>query len=234
MKRRPIQFTRRKGFTLLELLVVLVVVALLFSLSFGAVQEGLVKAKQTSCASNLRQIGMAITIYAAENSGRLPKTSHTGNNKSWIYSLASYLEDVDKVRICPGDPFAQKRLKEKGTSYTLNSIIFNPSYDGDGNIMTKFDRLPLIPKLSQTLLAFVVSDQKFGIGADHTHSEVWNNWTSVLVDITPDRFRRGQASTDRTKGRSNYLYADGHVESLDAAKLKTLIDQGINPAMPPE
>jgi len=105
---------------------------------------------------------------------------------------------------------------------------------GDGNIVTKFDSLLRIPKLSQTLLVFVVSNQKFGIGADHTHSEEWRNWVSVLVDITPDRFRTGRASTDRTKGRSNYLYADGHVESLDAAKLKTLIDQGINPAMPPQ
>jgi general secretion pathway protein G len=78
------------------------------------------------------------------------------------------------------------------------------------------------------------TDQKFGIGADHTHSEEWRNWISVLVDTTPDRFCTGRASTGRTNGRSNYLYADGHVESMDAAKFKTLIDQGINPAMPPE
>ncbi len=232
--RLQIRSIRREGFTLLELLVVLALVAVLFSLSYSGVQAGLAKAKQASCASNLRQIGTAITLYAADNSGSLPQTSHTGGSKSWIYSLATYLEDVDKVRICPGDPFAQKRLTAKGTSYTLNSIVFNPSYDGDGNVVTKFDRLLLIPKLSQTLLAFVVSDQKFGIGADHTHSEEWRNWVSVLVDISPDRFRTGQAATDRTKGRSNYLYADGHVESMEAAKFKALIEQGVNPAMPPQ
>jgi prepilin-type processing-associated H-X9-DG protein len=215
--------------------VVLVLVGILSGLSYNAVHAGLVRAKQAACASNLRQMGTAIMLYAAENNGRLPQTSHSGDkSKSWIYSLAAYLDDVDKVRICPADPFGKKRLAEQGTSYTLNSIVFNPSYDGDGNIVTKFDSLLRIPKPSRTLLAFVVSDQKFGIGADHTHSEEWRNWVSVLVDITPDRFRPGQASTDRTEGRSNYLYADGHVESMDARKFKTLIDQGINPAMPPE
>jgi len=229
---RPAQ---RKGFTLLELLVVIALVAVLFSLSYNAVQDGLVKAKQAACASNLRQIGAALTLYAADNNGRLPQTSHSGvKSKSWIYSLAAFLDDMDEIRICPADPFAKKRLAEQGTSYTLNSIVFNPSYDADGNIVTRFDSLLRIPKLSQTLLAFVVSDQKFGVGADHTHSEEWRNWTAVLVDTTPDRFRTGRASTNRTKGRSNYLYADGHVASLDAAKLKTLIDQGINPAQPPE
>jgi len=233
MPSRSLEF---KGFTLIELLVVLVVVAILCGLSVPAMQSGLMKAKQAACASNLRQIGAAISLYAAENAGLLPRTSHSGGSaNSWIYSLAPYLDNLDKVRICPADPFAGKRLKERGTSYTLNSIVFNPSYDGDGNIVTKFDRLPLIPKLSQTLLACVVSDQKFGIGADHTHSETWrNNWVAVLVDIAPDRFRTGPAARDKTKGRSNYLFGDGHAESLDAAKLKTLIDQGINPAQPPE
>ncbi len=225
---------RFQAFTMVELLVAIAVVAVLSGLVLGGLQSALLRAKQASSASNLRQIGAAISLYAGENSGRLPQTSHNGGSTSWIYSLAAYLENVDKVRICPADPFGQKRLATKGTSYTLNSIVFNPSYDADGNVVTRFDRLPLIPKPSQTLLAGVVSDQKFGIGADHTHSEEWRNWVSVLVDITPDRFRSGREVGDRTKGRSNYLYADGHVETMEAAKLKSLIESGVNPAMPPE
>lgn len=222
------------GFTLIELLVSITIVGVLSALALPVLRNGLNGAKQAKCSSNLRQIGLALLAHASDNDGRLPKTSHSGGSKnSWIYSLAPYLDDMDEIRICPGDPFAAKRLAALGTSYTLNSIVFNPAYDGDGNVVSKFDRLTLIPKPSQTLFATVVSDQKFGIGADHTHSEAWDTWTAVLVDIAPDRFRPGPPSADRTKGRSNYLYADGHVETLEAARLKALVDQGINPAAVP-
>jgi prepilin-type N-terminal cleavage/methylation domain-containing protein/prepilin-type processing-associated H-X9-DG protein len=225
---------RPEGFSLVELLTGVAIVAVLAALALPVLRSGLNGAKQAKCSSNLRQIGLALLAYAHDNEGRLPKTSHSGGSKnSWIFSLAPYLDKMDEVRICPGDPFAAKRLAALGTSYTLNSIVFNPAYDGDGNVVTRFDRLPLIPKPSQTLLATVVSDQKFGIGADHTHSEAWDTWTAVLVDIAPDRFRSGPAAPDRTKGRSNYLYADGHVETLEAAILKALVDQGINPAAVP-
>lgn len=223
-----------EGFTLVEVLAGIALLAILAALAFPVFRNGLNGAKQAKCSSNLRQIGLALMAYANDNDGRLPRTSHSGGSKnSWIFSLAPYLDDMDEVRICPGDPFAAKRLTALGTSYTLNSFVFNPAYDGDGNVVTRFDRLPLLPKPSQTLLAGVVSDQKFGIGADHTHSEAWDTWTAVLVDITPDRFRSGAPNADRTRGRSNYLYADGHVETLEAARLKTMVDQGLNPAAVP-
>ncbi len=210
------------------------IIAVLAAVSLTAIQGGLVRSRQAACSANMRQIGVALSTFAVENGGQLPQTSHSGSKlKSWIYTLAPYLDNVDKIRICPADPFAKKRLAERGTSYTLNSIVFNPVYDGDGNIVTKYNRLLLIPRLSQTILACVVSDQKFGVGADHTHSEAWQNWTSVLVDICPDRHHAGQSASDRTKGNSNYLYADGHVKSLTAAELKTLIERGQNPAVPP-
>lgn len=226
---------RHRGFTLLEVLVTVALVVLLCGLAAGFAREGITKARQASCASNLRQIGTALITYAADQDGRLPKTSHSGGKKnSWIYSLADYLDNLDRVRICPADPHAQRRLAGMGTSYTLNSLVFNPAYDGDGNAVTLFNRLPLIPKPSQTLFATVVSDQKFGIGADHTHSEEWRNWVSMLVDIAPDRFRQGNAAPDRSKGRSNYLYADGHVENRSAAEIKRLCERGVNIAVPPE
>lgn len=220
------------GFTLVELLVVLGIISVLAVLSVNAVSSGIVHARQASCASNLRQIGVGILLFAADNGGRLPETSHTGKrDRSWIYTLSSYLGDVDKIRICPADPNAARRLAENGTSYTLNSLVFNPSYDGDGNVVTRYNRLALIPKPSKTLLATVVSDTKFGVGADHTHSEEWRSWSALLVDIAPDR--HGGNGKDRLKGSSNYLYADGHVEMTKAEDLKQVLDQGDNPAMPP-
>jgi prepilin-type processing-associated H-X9-DG protein len=68
---------------------------------------------------------------------------------------------------------------------------------------------------------------------DHTHSRKWKTWQNVLSDIQPDRFRIDPGGEDRTEGRANYLYADGHVESHTAAWLKEEIEAERNPAQPP-
>jgi prepilin-type processing-associated H-X9-DG protein len=53
----------------------------------------------------------------------------------------------------------------------------------------------------------------------------------VTRDIAPDRFRSG--APDHSRGKSNYLYVDGRVESIQAAELKRKIERGENPARPP-
>jgi general secretion pathway protein G len=53
----------------------------------------------------------------------------------------------------------------------------------------------------------------------------------VTRDISPGRF--GGTTADAAKGRSNYLYVDGRVESMQAAEVKRRINSGNNIARPP-
>ena len=55
-----------RAFTLVELLVVIAIIALLASLLMPAIQSGVQKAKAAKCASNLRQIGIAVQQYVAD------------------------------------------------------------------------------------------------------------------------------------------------------------------------
>ena len=65
----------RKAFTLVELLVVMVIIALLMGLLMPALSRAREEARKTQCRSNLRQIGLAIGMYANDSGGRGPEIS---------------------------------------------------------------------------------------------------------------------------------------------------------------
>jgi prepilin-type N-terminal cleavage/methylation domain-containing protein/prepilin-type processing-associated H-X9-DG protein len=61
---------KRYGFTLIELLVVIAIIAILAAILFPVFAQAREKARQTSCASNLRQLGLATQMYLQDNDGQ--------------------------------------------------------------------------------------------------------------------------------------------------------------------
>jgi prepilin-type N-terminal cleavage/methylation domain-containing protein/prepilin-type processing-associated H-X9-DG protein len=233
---------KRRAFTLIELLVVIAIIGVLIALLLPAVQKVRQAANVTKCKNNLKQIGIALTMYVDTNDQFPLDSDHvTDYDKAWVNTLKPYLENVSKIYICPDDPKGDVRLNNfpQGTSYVINEYL-NPGKDAVLNLRH-------MQATSQTITIFTASDQ---LGTswrdDHAHCRSWfkdppdgYTWVRILEGIEPDRFGGTRGDTDKnpdhhTAGFANYLYADGHVESISAKQIREWADTNVNFARPPQ
>ena len=105
------QLMKRNGFTLIELLVVIAIIAILAAILFPVFAQAREKAKQTSCLSNMKQIGLSLIMYAEDYNQNLPSAYYylngansDGGYMHWSGMIMPYVKN-EKIFVCPSNPF---------------------------------------------------------------------------------------------------------------------------------
>lgn len=89
---------QRQGFTLVELLVVIAIITIIAGILFPAFARAREAARRTICVANLKQIGMAISMYADDYDGMLPRAVADARSSS------AHPVDAETARVCKRSP----------------------------------------------------------------------------------------------------------------------------------
>jgi len=214
--------SRRNGFTLIELLVVIAIIAILAAILFPVFAKAREKARQTTCLSNLKQLGTSVMMYAQDYDEMYPQsyqdvTSGVGSVAqiplTWPNRLQPYIKNSQLYK-CPSDS-RPPNVDFDGCRPILQSYCWNywmgidiPAWHDPSGYHTYFVLTSLGQVQAPAQCAMLWDDSSDWLTAgwggrfDTLDSPDW------AYDLGPGTIQ------GRHNGGDNFMFADGHAKWL--------------------
>jgi prepilin-type N-terminal cleavage/methylation domain-containing protein/prepilin-type processing-associated H-X9-DG protein len=210
---KPWRRQARAAFTLIELLVVVAIIGILAGLISSAAHCAREEARRTKCLSNIRQMLLATTAYAADHGGRYPpayaRDFGSGKTTSW----ESYLWEMGteyRIHQCPSFQGKAMWRNDRYTGYN-----YNASYIGGRTLKAGAERKP--GSTHSATVASVMDPHSCALFGDGEYRSGANKFMRSPYPGPLDNDGGLAASGTqgfRHRGRTNVGFADGHAKSL--------------------
>jgi prepilin-type N-terminal cleavage/methylation domain-containing protein/prepilin-type processing-associated H-X9-DG protein len=234
--------TRRNGFTLIELLVVVAITAMLIALLLPSLKKARVLARQTVCASNLRQVGIGFTMYTSSYHNTLPLGTDGSTRIGWddlIYPMLGnrLLPSSELPRIfytpeyalpifaCPGDPREYEMNYGSGPLHIQSYAVLVRgglywTRSGAATVFTgyfgAFGTIPA-PPIEYRRVSEIRQPSATAMLSEHVRDNQTGGQGMGVAITSITTVGLAQANNETVQmheGRVNYLFADTHVQTL--------------------
>jgi prepilin-type processing-associated H-X9-DG protein len=189
---------------LIELLVVIGVISILTSMLMPALERAKQKGNATKCLNHIRQLELALTMYAGDHDGQFPPRRRQPTN--WITRLRPYYMDA-KILVCPSDRFSADRsyLINGWNDYFLSNLS-PPDYQQ----YTNWNWPAGMRESAITMPSETITFGEKKSTSRHIHMDFSQGQGNDIEQVEQGRHGSGKPGS----GGSNFAFADGSVRYL--------------------